>query len=732
LKKRFHFFLFSFLISQYSFAQKDSIVVKNLDEIVVSTNKLKNESIIVCNLKNTYLANEIAKNGAATTADLLANMAAVSLQKSQLGGGSPVIRGFEASRVLLMIDGVRLNNLIYRAGHLQNIITIDQASLDKIEVLYGPTSSIYGSDALGGVIHLFTKSPKLNEKSASGYYRFRMPNLEKTINGSYNLGGKKWASYGSITVSSFQDLRMGAKINPAYGQNFGLRNQYVNQENTSGFTPDILVNNPNPLIQIGSKYSQADFFQKILYQPNNDRKHILNIQHSNSSDIPRYDRLTDPDPEKGLKWAEWYYGPQKRWLLAYQLDENKTDRGYSLNLNFQDVNESRHERLFGDKYLKIREEKVSVLGFNFKQYRHFLKNAITYGLDFQYNNLKSTAYQDNLSSNEILPLNTRYADGKNNVNSIAIYLVNNHQISEKLNWSGGLRMGHNSLYAQFLDKTFYPFPFNDLKQNNFTYAGNFGLTHNPRPNLKFSGMIATGFRVPNIDDLSKVFDSSPGLLIVPNPNIKPEKTLNFELGFTGLFTPKIFFETALFYTNFYDAIITDNFNYNGQTSIVYNGTISKILANQNKERARIYGLNSAINVKFWKSFLINASVNYTKGQVQNTLRKFNSPLDHIPPTFGKVGLKYQKARFQADIYWLFNGWKPIAEFRLNGEDNENYATPLGTPAWNTWNGRVNYNFNDKWGIQAGFDNLLDLQYRTFASGINAPGRNFFITLKGGL
>lgn len=93
-----------------------------------------------------------------TTADLLNSSGNVFVQKSQMGGGSVVIRGFEANRISLVIDGVKLNNIIYRSGHLQNILSMDNNYLDRVEILYGPSSTIYGSDALGGAIYLSTKN----------------------------------------------------------------------------------------------------------------------------------------------------------------------------------------------------------------------------------------------------------------------------------------------------------------------------------------------------------------------------------------------------------------------------------------------------------------------------------------------------------------------------------------------------------------------------------------------
>ena len=112
-----------------------------------------------------------------TTADMLQNTGQIFVQKSQAGAGSPVLRGFETNRVLLVVDGIRMNNAIYRGGHVQDVITLDNAILDKTEVLFGPSSTMYGSDALGGVIHFYTKNPKLNLKTGNAYVRYSSANL---------------------------------------------------------------------------------------------------------------------------------------------------------------------------------------------------------------------------------------------------------------------------------------------------------------------------------------------------------------------------------------------------------------------------------------------------------------------------------------------------------------------------------------------------------------------------
>ena len=147
-------------------AQKpqDTVMAKpgSLNEVVVYANKFAEKFKRVAQTVDVLKSRE-QLNYQTNTADVLINSGKLFVQKSQQGGGSPVIRGFEASRILLMVDGVRMNNAIYRAGHLQNIISIDNMVLDRVEVLYGPSSTIYGSDALGGVVNMFTKNPVLSE-----------------------------------------------------------------------------------------------------------------------------------------------------------------------------------------------------------------------------------------------------------------------------------------------------------------------------------------------------------------------------------------------------------------------------------------------------------------------------------------------------------------------------------------------------------------------------------------
>ena len=179
-----------------------------LDEMVISANKIEEPRRYITQQVEVLTHEKIRQLNAPTTADLLSNSGWVAIQKSQQGGGSAQLRGFEASRVLLMIDGVRMNNLIYRSGHLQNLITTDNNSMERVEILFGPSSTVYGSDALGGVIHLYTRNPQLakDAKSKLGgnlMTRFGSVNNEKVGHIDFNIAGNKLSSFTSFTYSDF-------------------------------------------------------------------------------------------------------------------------------------------------------------------------------------------------------------------------------------------------------------------------------------------------------------------------------------------------------------------------------------------------------------------------------------------------------------------------------------------------------------------------------------------------
>jgi hemoglobin/transferrin/lactoferrin receptor protein len=637
--------------------------------------------------------------------------------------------------VLLVVDGVRMNNAIYRAGHLQNIITMDNAALERAEVIFGPASTVYGSDALGGAICFYTKNPVFAAEgenlktSGNAFFRYGTVNEEKSAHADFSIGGQKLGSFTSITFSDFGDLRMGEREGSA--PFFGLREQYVERINGQ----DSLVRNADPYVQKFSGYRQYDLLEKIVFQPNANSSHTLNIQYSISTDIPRYDRLTDPSPGgQGLASAEWYYGPQDRLLAAYTFGLNSLgwfNGGLRATASYQDIEESRHNRNFGAPSRTDRVEQVGVVGFTADAQKNWTRQTLHLGVDFQYNDVTSTASRYNVNNGEITSQSTRYPDGGSNMTYASLYATHTWQPASNDAWtfSEGLRVGFAGLNATFTDTTFFPFPYNEATQNNPVYSGSLGVVWN-QPGWRVALNGATGFRVPNVDDLGKVFDSQPGSVLVPNPDLKPEKTYNLDLNITPTVSDRLRWENVLWVTALRDAIVTDVFQFNGQDSIEYDGELSRVLANQNTRKANLWGFSSNLEADVLGSLAAFGSVNYTRGRVQAD-EGDNTPLDHIPPLYGRVGARWHTARANVEGSVIFNGKKPMDEYSDSGEDNPQYAPADGMPSWMTLNLRGGYRFGKNLALQVGVDNVLDVQYRTFASGINGPGRNFWVTVRAG-
>jgi hemoglobin/transferrin/lactoferrin receptor protein len=661
-----------------------------------------------------------------TSADALANSGTLALQKSQQGGGSPIIRGFESSRILLVVDGIRMNNLIYRAGHLQNIITVDKNMLENIDVLFGPSSTIYGSDAMGGAIFLQTKNARLLDENGNIKFSGNVLSFYSTVNEGksghfdFNFAGKRWASLNSFSYNEFGDLRMGKNKN---GNNdfFGERPFYV--ETNNGI--DTQVTNPNKYIQKYSGYTQYDFMQKVVFKQNENTKHQLNIQYSTSSDIPRYDRLTDINASGKLRSSVWNYGPQDRLLSAYKLEKKDIfgSTTLSLNASYQKIEESRITRSFGSANQTSRIEKVNVYALTSDFKTKIGNGDLVYGADFYFDDLQSKGIRKNILTGAESITDSRYPDGKNNSLRAEAFVYYNNEINPLTTFNTSFRGGFTQLNSE-TDTNFFKLPCTTVKQENFTYSGAIGIVHNPNSNVKFVFNIASSFRVPNIDDLAKIFESVPGRVILPNQNLKPEQTITTDLGITFWQGKRFKLENTFFYTRLFDAIVTSPFTLNNQNSIIYEGQLSQIYANQNQGKGEIVGLSTTLKGYILPKLLLYGNFNYTYGRVENNSGRF--PLDHIAPTYGKAGISYETNKLMLDAYVLYNGKKRLNDYSPSGEDNLQYAPTNGMPAWETYNLKGAYQIVNHITVFSGVENLLDTQYRTFASGINAGGRNFYL------
>ncbi len=702
-----------------------------LSEVVVAANRWEQNKSEVAQRIAAIQAREIAFQNPQTAADLLTATNQVFVQKSQMGGGSPMIRGFATNRVLLVVDGVRMNNAIFRSGNLQNVISLDASTIENAEVVFGPGSVIYGSDAIGGVMDFHTLTPKLATGeglriSGNAMTRWSSANNEKTGSANLNIGGQRWASVTNFTYSDFDDLRMGSRGPDEY-----LRPEYQIRRDGR----DQVIPNDDPQVQVASGYSQWNVLQKLRFRPNERWDLVYNFQYSTTSDVPRYDRLIEYRNGR-LRDGEWYYGPQQWMLNSLQVKHFSESKLYDrarLTLAHQDYQESRHNRNFGNNNRNNRTETVQALSVNLDFDKTLNERAsLFYGLEAVHNLVGSTAFANNLETGVERPISTRYPDGAT-WQSYSAYLSYKNNLSKQWTLLAGLRYSQFLLDATF-DKTFYPFPFDDANINDGALTGSLGLVFRPGADWQINLNASTGFRSPNVDDIGKLFDSEPGNVIVPNPNLTSEYIYNADLGFVKTFANRVKLDVTGFYAILDNAIVRRNATFNGQDSILYDGRLSRVQALQNVAQARVYGIQAGLEVELTKQWSLASYVTWNKGEEDDEETGQPVPLRHAPPLFGTTHLNFEANRLRLRLTAQYNSELSFtnlapseqAKPQLYAKDAE--GNPYA-PAWFVLNFRASYQFSPALQLNVGVENLTDLRYRPYSSGITAPGRNLVLALR---
>ncbi len=700
----------------------------NLSEVVISASKWEQNIKEVPNKITTILPRQVNFHNPQTAADLLNLSNEVFIQKSQFGGGSPMIRGFSANSVLIVVDGVRMNNAIFRSGNLQNVISIDPNIIESAEVIFGPGSIIYGSDALGGVMDFHTRKVRLgmndeNYISANSLFRYSTASNEKTVHMDINYGSDKWGFITSFTYSDFDDLKMGSHHNSIF-----KREKYTVRE----FGHDTTVINDDFNVQKFSGYEYLNFLQKVRYKPNKHYDITYSLIYSNTSDIPRYDRLIQTKDDH-FKYAEWYYGPQYWMMNNLNLKLHEVSQLFDnaqILLAFQQFEESRNDRKYKSDYLRERTENINAYSLNIDFDKELNeKHTFFYGFEAVHNTVDSKSMKENIETGKTEATSTRYPDGGSNYSTFAAYLSYKYNLSEKYTLSAGARYSHVLLKSKFKDTTFFKFPFEEIDLSTGALNGSLGLVYRPDEKIQLKLNASSGFRAPNIDDVAKVFDSEPGNVIVPNKNLKPEYAYNIDIGAVKEFGKIAKFDATFFYTFLVDAMVRRESTFNGKDSIIYDGELSQVWSLQNVGHAYIYGGSFSFAMDITPNFAFDTYLTYQKGRDSD-----DQPLRHVPPLFGSSGITYKAEKIRIKLYSRYNGeisYDDLAESERNKPHlyaKDENGNPY-SPAWWTLNLKASYQIIKNIQLNAGIENILDYRFRPYSSGICAPGRNFFITIR---
>jgi hemoglobin/transferrin/lactoferrin receptor protein len=703
-----------------------------LDEIVVSASKFEQSKRDIPQKIISISAKSIQFVNPQTSADLLESTGQIYIQKSQLGGGSPMIRGFSTNRLLITVDGVRMNNAIFRGGNLQNVISIDPFSIQNTEVTLGAGSVIYGSDAIGGVMGFYTQTPQLSFNDslffkANVITRYATASDEKTGHFDFNLGYNKWAFVTNASFTDFGDLRMGK-----HGPTDYLRPEFALATNNG----DVIIQNNNPLVQKVTGYNQLNLMQKVHYKPTETLSFDLGLFYTTTSDFTRYDRLIRY--RKGvLRSAEWNYGPQKWFMSNLQVTKLSSNSNLydkiKATIAYQNFQESRTDRDFKSSTRNLRDEAVDAYSFNLDLEKTLsLKTQFFYGFEYVYNHVMSHGDEENIATNTLVPAVSRYPNGSS-WQSAAAYASIKYKPNSKFVFQSGLRFNHVISNADFTANNVYlNLPFETAKNETSALTGTAGISWSPNPILQWKLNGSSAFRAPNIDDIGKVFDSAPGAVVVPNENLKPEYAYGGELGLKLDFSNKFVLDMSTYYTYLDNALVRRDFTLNGETEIMYDGELSTVQAMQNASKAWIYGFEIGLKLAFTNQLKLSSQYSVVGGtEVEDTVEV---PVRHAVPNFGNTHLVFTDENLKFDLFANYNNelsFNQLAPSEI--EKDYIYAKDANgnpySPSWYTLNFRSQYQISDSTTITASLENITDQRYKTYSSGITAAGRNFILSLK---
>lgn len=648
-------------LSDTSYVYLDSIVIKSR-----LFDKAKNAVPYSVVVKN---ASTLKNENNRTTPEALMGASGVFVQKTNHGGGSAFIRGLTGNQTLLMLDGIRINNATFRYGPNQYLNTIDLYTVNEISVYKGTGSVEYGSDAIGGLIHLQTNSPRYKaQKTWSNYtlLKYTGRNMEKTVRSSIEYAQDKWAIQVGGTFRNFGDL--------IGGKNVGT--------------------------QIPSGYAERAINGKVKIKLSSQDELTFSSQTFIQTDVPIYHKVVLENfkinkiaiQEKGIHYLKWEHHSKSKLFSSLQFIQS-----------LQFSNEERESNKNNASIYKFEKDQVrtygSVIDFLSTPTKNWKVNS---GIEYYSDLIGSQIKDQNLNTGNVTNKRGLYPD-QSNYKNLSIFSL--HKIDFK-HWYFEAGVRWNQFKIELEDNTI-----GQIKFMPKALVGNVGLTYKVNKNHFIHASISSGYRAPNIDDMGTlgIVDFRYEL---PSSQLKPEQSIQYELGYTYQ-DHQLKIELSGFYLN-----LTDIINRQKLVDSVIQGY--PVYIKQNAEASYIKGFDGSFQYALSKAFNFSSNLTYTYGQ--NSTK--NEPMRRIPPLFGANEFKWKNQQTQILIQHQFAG----KQNRLaQGDKEDNRIGPNGTPNWNLINLIFNHQIKNIQ-FQLSAINLLNEKYKTHGSGIYGMGRTYSIQM----
>ncbi len=733
--KRFYFWLllFSILYFTLNFTINASDDIYVLEEITITGTRSERDSFQTPNAVSVITSEDIGKKSLGTTPDMLQGVAGVMVQKTTAGQGSPYVRGLTGYQTLIMVDGVRLNNSTFRSGPNQYLATVDPSQIKKIEVMRGYGSTLYGSSAIGGVINVFTKSPMDSVKGFSVHpylsTKYSSANSGKLSRMGIDGGYENFSFIIGGTYKNVGDLK------PGKGYDIQLPTKkflLTSQENPSIPQGAWLVDVEKPT---GWEERNGDI--KLNYKISDGQNIRIAYQSVRQKNVPRYDRYATREYDTLL------FNPQNRDLayLNYSAVESiPFIDNLQTTLSYQRQNEGQKQQKANSSTITEINDIDDIIGLSIQLSSQLgQKQKITYGGEFYHDRLNSRSVVTNTKTNEIkTTFWGAYPDGAT-FWDINAYIQNEAKISDKLE---AILAGRYTRFQTQADLSIKDPSFGTFENSGNAITGSMGGVVRIVEWLNFTFSIGQAFRAPSLSDTTAVMITNQAIS-APNPDLKPERSSGIDLGIKT--RSKYFSGTVNYYFNRINDAVTnvnvkDVFNEKDmpklyQDLIKANKDAKITIAYNSDESTDIQGLELAV-IKAVIPFLPEISTygNLTITRVEDVAE--NQPKLREMPINGILGIKWDKIkdRFWAETYTRFAlkqdrlAKTDISDPRVPGTTNDpSKEDPYAyTPGWFTLNIRSGININDWSLLVIGIENINNRRYREHGSGVDGPGRNFYI------
>lgn len=598
----------------------------------------------------------------------------ILMQQTANGQASPFIRGLTGQKILVLIDGIRMNNSTYRAGPNQYFNTVDPGQVERIEVIRGAQSMLWGSDAIGGVINIVTRSASLRRGEYTGasfteyFSSADTASYSRTnVEGSISSGG----FFGGGSYMNVNDLDRGGNLGR---QPFTSYSQYA-----------------------------GDFKYNYLLGP--DQMLTVALQHFEQQDLPRSDRFPPFvfGPPSGTP-RPTFFDPQQRDLTYLRwegLAYGPLFDAFSVTASYGRQREAVTE-LRSPTRTDIGEFDVNTLGASLVLARELgWAGRLVYGADWNYDDVD--AYRDRLnpSTGTVTPAAPQFPDDSWYQRAGA-YVSWEVDVFDRLSAFTGARFEHAEAAGSPEingQETFF-------KRHYQDWIGSVGLVYEIDPMLHLVGTVSEGFRAPNLDDLTADNTVLQNSQDIPSLNVRPEQSITYEVGFK-VDTPRLRLQVFEYWIDLGDNILRepvgggDNIRANFDSYI--NGT----------ELTAEYLLGDG-----WSTY---GNFAYTYGR--DLVR--GEPLSRIPPTQGVVGLRWRDEcrRTYCDLFT----WLVRRQDRYAAQDMTDARFPVGgTPGFGTLNLRMGTRLGrcENHRLSFTLENITDKAYRVLGSGVDGPGFNF--------